>query len=120
VLEQIFIQFKEQLGAGFSILLSTALVWFPIVLGVTFFYLWIEYIRTRFINGEGFVLLEVKLPQEILKSPAAMELVFVQLYQVKKVTYLEGYFKGEVRPWFSLELASFGGEIHFYVWALGK
>ena len=120
MLEQVFLQFQEQLGAGFSVLISTAFVWVPSILGVTFFCLWMEYSRAKFIQSQGSVLLEIKLPQEILKSPAVMELVFVQLYQAKKVSYLEGYFKGEVRPWFSLEFVSFGGEVHFDIWTPAK
>lgn len=78
------------------------------------------YIRARYIREQGAVLLEIKLPQEILKSPAAMELVFVQLWQSKPSNYVTGYFLGEVRPWFSLELVSIGGTVRFFIWAPAK
>ena len=120
MLEQTFSQFQEQFGSGIEILKLTAPLWIPIVLGVTFFNLWLEYIRSKSIKEQGSVLLEIKLPREIAKSPAAMELVFIQLYQAKKMTYIEGFLKGEVRPWFSFELTSFGGDVRFYVWTFPK
>ncbi len=46
-----------------------------------------------------------------------MELFLSSLYQTKgESTWIAKYVNGKVRPWFSLEIASFGGEIHFYIW----
>jgi hypothetical protein len=61
--------------------------------------------------------LEIRLPQEILKSPLAMELFLTGLYQTKgEGTWIARLVHGKVRPWFSLELVSDGGVIKFYVW----
>jgi hypothetical protein len=79
--------------------------------------MWVRYVRTQWIYEQEKVLLEVKLPQETLKSPLAMELVLLALYQTGgEGTPINRYWEGKVRPWFSLELASHGGDMHFYIW----
>ncbi|MEK7514386.1 MAG: hypothetical protein AAB587_01005 [Patescibacteria group bacterium] len=109
-------QLSGKFGESIDLLASTALVWMPFLFSFVLFQTWIMYSRAKFIHAQGSVLLEIKLPQEILQSPAAMELVFVQLWQARDPTYIEGYIKGEVRNWFSVELVSIGGTIHFFVW----
>jgi len=79
-----------------------------------------SYIRLSFIQKQGSVLLEIKLPREINKSPLAMEIFFTALYQTGAASYIETYINGKVRPWFSLELVSIGGVIHFYIWTQPK
>jgi hypothetical protein len=94
-----------------------AVVWIPIVLIEVAWLMWVRYVRTQWIYKQEKVLLEVKLPQETLKSPLAMELVLLALYQTGgEGTPIDRYWEGKVRPWFSLELASHGGDMHFYIW----
>lgn len=46
-----------------------------------------------------------------------MELVFTNLFASSgEVTFIHRAWGGGTRPFFSFEIASFGGEIHFYVW----
>lgn len=94
-----------------------AIVWVPIVIFETAWLMWVRYVRTAWINKQEKILLEVKLPQETMKSPLAMELVLLALYQTGgEGTPLDRYWEGKVRPWFSLEIASHGGDMHFYIW----
>ncbi len=89
----------------------------PIILGVICFQSWVLFKRNEFIHKQESVVLEVRLPQEILKSPLAMELFLSGLYQTKgEGTWISKYVHGKVRPWFSLELVSDGGVIKFYIW----
>lgn len=111
---------EVKLWMVFQPLETFAPIWLPLVLGITFVNYWMRYIRAEYILEQGSVLLEIKLPREIEKSPLAMELVFISLYQTGAATYIETYFKGKVRPWFSFELASFNGQIHFYIWGPKK
>ncbi len=92
-------------------------LWLPIVLLIIFFKKWIALIQTQFIEKEGSVLLEIKLPQEITKSPAAMELVLLSMHQLAKNNLIDAYITGKTRPWFSLELVSIGGSVKFFIWA---
>lgn len=96
-----------------------SVVWVPIVLVEYAWGLWVRYVRTEWIRKQDKVLLEIKLPQETIKSPLAMELVLLGLYQTSgEGTPIDRYWDGKTRPWFSLELVSDGGEIHFYIWTL--
>ncbi|MDO8561572.1 MAG: hypothetical protein Q7S05_01970 [bacterium] len=101
----------------FSWVVGTSPVWLPIALIVGVYYVWVWYATSLFIFERQYVLLEMKIPREITKSPRAMETALSSFwYMSNETTYLMRVIKGMVRPWFSLEMASFGGEIHFYVW----
>lgn len=102
-------------------ILRSAYIWLPIFLFVMFWRMWMAYIRAHYIQKQGNVLLEIKLPREILKSPAAMEFVFVQLFQKGSPKNLfETFWDGKVPPWFSFEIASIEGEVRFYIWTPEK
>lgn len=116
----VFLKFKDAFSQSFHLLYVWAPFWVPIALFVAFFQLWVTYSRTKWISQQGQVLLEIKLPREITKSPLAMEIIFTSLYQASAGNYLEAYLKGKLRPWFSLELVSIDGHIHFYIWAHAK
>jgi len=96
---------------------GTAPVWLPIVLFAAAWQTWVRYIRSLWISGRDTVLLEVKIPREMSKSPRAMEIALATLYQTSGETdFIKRAWVGRVRPWYSFEFASFGGEVHFYVW----
>ncbi|MFA6095374.1 MAG: hypothetical protein WC767_00815 [Candidatus Paceibacterota bacterium] len=78
---------------------------------------WVRYAHYKWQVSRKYVVLEVKIPQETFKSPAAMELVLNALIQTGgEGTPHERYWKGKSRPWASLELAVIDGDIHFYIW----
>ena len=95
-------------------------VWLPIFLAKIFMELWMKYIRLGYIRKAGEILLEIRIPKIIEKTPKAMELFFMAMYETGSVDYVETYWDGKVRPWFSYEIVSFGGEIHLYVWMWKK
>lgn len=89
----------------------------PVIFGYLCFQAYLVYKRNKFIHDQTKSLIEVKLPQDITKSPLAMELFLTALYQTKgEGTWISRYVDGKVRPWFSLELVSIGGEIRFFIW----
>jgi hypothetical protein len=92
----------------------------PILLVVIFTTIWIKYKRAKSVLKEGGILLEIKLPREVYKTPLAMELILNSLYLAGKGTYLDTFVEGKHRPWFSLEIASIDGEVHFFVWTKTK
>ncbi len=97
------------------LLLSTFFI--PIILGYMFWHLWLQYVRTHFLLAQEHILLEFKLPREITKSPAAMEIFLSTLYQTgSESTWFDRYWKGGMRPWFSLELVSIEGQVKFFIW----
>ena len=99
---------------------STFPLWLPFLLFRAFLEYWMNYIRTDFLSKNPPVLLEIRIPREIEKTPKSMELLFMALWETGSVEYSETYWEGKVRPWWSFEIASFGGDVHFYVWTLPK
>jgi len=91
-------------------------VWLPIFLIAVAFQIWINLKRREWVAAQGSVLLEIKLPRELMKSPLAMELFLNHLHQTSAGTLIDVYIKGRVRPWFSLELVSIGGAVKFFIW----
>jgi hypothetical protein len=101
----------------FNWLFGTLPIWMPIALYVGALRVWIWYIQSLYIASRKPILLEVKMPREIDKSPRAMELAFTAFsLSSGETTFINRGWQGRVRPFFSFEIASFGGDIHFYVW----
>ena len=102
---------------AFEWVFGTLPIWLPVVSVIGGWKAWIWYTRASFIAGLDNMLLEVKFPRDIVKSPRAMEEVLTKLWTDSgETTFFNRVFQGQARPWFSLEMASFGGEVHFYIW----
>lgn len=62
------------------------------------------------------IVLEVKIPKEILKPIKAMEHVFAGFHAIHDViTWREKWLEGQFQLGFSLEIVSIDGEVHFYI-----
>ncbi len=86
------------------------------VLGYAAWKVWVHYVQQDFISGIDFVMLEIIPPREVLRSPKAMELFLVNaLYHWSNKGGREEYWQGAVWFWFSLELVSIEGQVHFYI-----
>ena len=87
-----------------------------IFLGWLAFRVWLHYIRQDFISGIEFILLEIIPPRDVERSPKAMELFITNaLFHWSMKGGREEYWQGAVWFWFSLEIASIEGQVHFYV-----
>src|SRR3989338_3409096 len=87
-----------------------------IVLGRIAWIWWVHYVQEDFISGIDFVILEVIPPRDVLRSPKAMELFLSNsMYLHSLKGGLEEYWQGAVWFWFSLEIVSLEGQVHFYV-----
>lgn len=103
-------------NAVFGYAFATAPVWLPVTLFYLFFEAWLDYVRKEFNLAQGRVTLEIKLPQEILKSPQAMELVLTQMHQsASPDNHIQTYYDGKNPPRYGLELVSRGGDVRFYI-----
>ncbi|MFA6430245.1 MAG: hypothetical protein WC229_00515 [Candidatus Paceibacterota bacterium] len=116
-----FEQFLYSINTGlfpniYTLLLVMLPIAMPFMLFYVFFVMRFRWIQMKFVESQKTCLLEIKLPKEITKSPAAMEIFFSHLQQSGAGGYAEAYLDGKTRPWFSCELVSIGGEIKFYVW----
>lgn len=91
-------------------------LWLPPFLVVISVELWVRYLKAKAAKKIIWLLLEVKIPRIIEKTPKAMEQVFAGLHGIlSKVKFLDKYWKGKVQEWFSLEIVGLGGEMHFYI-----
>ncbi len=100
----------------FGFIWKTAFIWLPVILFFIAKKLWHHYVEEDFITGMEWVLLEIRIPRQVDRSPQAMELILSNaFYQATNKDFLETYWKGAIRFWFSLEMVSIEGRVHFYV-----
>lgn len=93
----------------------------PVLLFYLFFHVYIDYNRQKYFNSLEWTLIEIVPSPENVKSPAAMELFLLALWQTSgESTWIDRWVKGKVRTWFSLELVSIEGKIKFYLWCESK
>lgn len=115
------IEIWNELLLAFKYIYIALPVWLPAAFLVALFNAWIYWRRTKFWQKEGSVLLEIKLPREIMKSPLAMEVVLGAFHQPGgEGDWIKRIWKGQTRSWFSLEIASLGGNVRFFIWTKPK
>ncbi|MBI2021088.1 hypothetical protein HYS99_01070 [Candidatus Giovannonibacteria bacterium] len=96
---------------------ATWFLWAPIVLYFVFWETWVAYVRANFISNLKWMLLEIKIPKEVAKSPKAMENFLAGIHgSGKGGNLLEKYWDGWLTPWFSLEIVGDRTGVHFYIW----
>ncbi len=63
------------------------------------------------------VLLELRIPPDLLRSPRAMEQVLIAMHGLRNApkTWRQYHIDGQVTRWFSFEIVSEGGMLRFYV-----
>ncbi|MEI6528275.1 MAG: hypothetical protein WCO10_01210 [bacterium] len=110
----------EILPLVYKVLFVLAPIYIPFLLIVVAVKLYAKYVQLKYIAKQEPILLEIKIPKDIQKSPLAMEIVLGAMQQSGAATYSEAWLDGKVAPWFSLELVSIGGEVKFFVWASEK
>lgn len=113
-----------QSGEISSIILQLLKSWWwfllPIILllPVKFFYLWWMGWEMWYKKNK-WILLEIKPPAEVLKPFKAMEDIIHTLWGIYDgPNWRERWCEGQLPSacfWFSMEIAAFGGEIHFYL-----
>lgn len=101
----------------FSILFLLGLLVLAIALFKIFRQAWLFYKQSLYKKFIDWTVLELRIPREVLKTPRAMEQFFINLHSLKNEAgnFLEEYVDGEVTLWWSLEIVSFGGKVHFYI-----
>src|SRR3989338_1319732 len=91
-------------------------LWLPPFLIALFIELWVKYLKEEAIKKIRWILLEVRIPRTIEKTPKAMELIFSGLHGIAtSVKFLDKYWKGKVQEWFSFEMAGIDGSVYFFI-----
>ena len=89
--------------------------WLPPLLAVILWRSFRLYTLIKYLNDIEWVLLEVKLPREISKSPLAMEMALGAFHQTSDITWYQKTLKGLGGVWFWLEIVSIDGDVHFFI-----
>ncbi len=111
----------DGLRLGFKYVYLFMPIWLPVAFVIACFKAWVRYIRAGYWAGMGTVILEIKLPKEIYKSPAAMEVVLGAMHQTAdEGNWWQKYWLGQTRSWFSLEIAVMDGNTRFFIWLRKK
>jgi len=98
-----------------TIVVALSPIWLPIVLFQITWEQWMWSVQTMFAYKQGRTTLRIKLPQEVFKSPEAMESIFSIIYNTNTPDNLmQTYFDGKHGLVSSFELASIGGDVRFY------
>ncbi|MEK9177806.1 MAG: hypothetical protein AAB777_01655 [Patescibacteria group bacterium] len=108
---------SELLVNVINILVTIAPIFLAIILFVIFWDLWVRYVRSKQVFSTKYVVLELKLPKDTFKSPQAMEVFLQSLHNTADGSEYAQYWKGETRPWYSLEIVSIEGTVKFFIWA---
>jgi len=105
----------------FSLVLQIIKNWWwlplPLILWWPFSFFWRWWRTDKFLKEKKFILLEVKVPKEVLKPIRAMETVIDGLWQIlyDPADWWEKWVEGKIILSYSLEIVSLGGELHFFV-----
>lgn len=116
-LPELYAQFNQVLLPDvLSILITVSFPVLAFLLGYIFFPLWTDYIRSKNFLSLKYTVIEIKLPKETFKSPAAMESFLHSIHNTSDGNRYKQFWLGETRPWYSLELASVEGNVKFFIW----
>ncbi|MBP9842464.1 MAG: hypothetical protein KBC62_00510 [Candidatus Pacebacteria bacterium] len=98
-----------------AIVVALSPIWLPYALFHLTFEIWMDSVKAKFRFENGRTTLRIKPPQEVLKSPEAMESILTHIFNANGPDNLmQTYLDGKHPLVSSLELASIGGEVRFY------
>ncbi len=120
-IEQLFPQLVGEfqstvLPQAIQFVITISPILLSILLAMIVWPLWIRYVRAKNFLARKYTTLEIRLPKDTFKSPLAMEVFLQALHNTSDGSTFAQYWKGETRPWFSLELVSIEGRVKFYIW----
>jgi len=106
----------DTVGVVTGTIFSLWWLWSFLVIAVIANYVWIAYRVYLFKMNLPFVILELRIPREVRKTPRAMEQVLMSIHSLRNSAGnpKERWWDGEVTFWFSFEVVRHQGEIHFY------
>ncbi|MFA7302533.1 MAG: hypothetical protein WC030_02175 [Candidatus Paceibacterota bacterium] len=101
---------------GVKIAFFLAPLWLPFLVLSGAYEMWYIYKRSYFLANQKYLLLEIRPPRNVVKTPAAMEAFLSSLHLTGGESTWYDKFRGGTRPYWSLEIASFEGQVHFFLW----
>lgn len=110
---ELFARYIDAVGVVFGVWW----LWAPFLLWKAAKISWLTYIREYYKNNLKWTMLELIVPRDLEMGPRAMELFLTNVHALRNApgSWKEKYVDGETTKWYALELASFGGDVHFYL-----
>lgn len=117
-----FFRNYSEFQSAFNILKDFWWVYSPVILFLGFFFAWQQHMGEQYFKSLQWVLLKIKPPPLVDRSPKAVEQIFAGLHGifVKSVSWKEHLFKGKIADWFSLEIVGSEGATNFYIRTLSQ
>lgn len=107
----------SQTITNFQFLLFLSPLWIPVVLFHFGLRRFIDANKMAWAAKQENVLLEIKMPRDTRRTPLAMETVFTSMNIAGgENTWYKRIIQGRARPWYSYEIVSIGGRVHYFVW----
>ena len=109
--------FSDLLGQSLEIFFNFGWFIFLSLIALGFKEFWMVRIVTNYIDSIEWVVLEMKIPRENIKSIKSMEQVFAAIYGIYSfgLRPWEKYVEGKVEMWISFEMVGDQNGVHFYV-----
>lgn len=106
----------ETLTTSLKFLYIAIIIFLPFMLLAAFWKSWVMYVRYLFWSTQKHILVEIKIPREVVRSPLAMELFLGALSQTGgEANWYYRFWLGKTRAEFSLEIISDAGQIRFFI-----
>jgi hypothetical protein len=89
----------------------------PIVTAAAFWEAWHLYLHVRWLSKFQWMVLEIKIPKNVLKTPKAMEQIFAAAHTPYNygLKWYQKHLEGKDEDFMSFELVGRAGETHFYL-----
>ena len=111
-----FVFMPNTVSFAVSIAFFLAPVWLPFLIVGGAYKLWYIFRQSEFIAKQKYILLEIKPPRNLVKTPLAMEAFLSSIHLTGGEATWWARLLGGTRPFWSLEIASFEGQVHLYIW----
>ena len=108
---------NELLGQSFALVPIVAIPVSMVLILVLANDFWMARIITNYLGTLNWILLEIKIPRENIKSTTSMEQVFATVYGIYSfgLRLPEIYWEGKVEHWLSFEMTGSSDGVHFYI-----
>lgn len=97
----------------------SALWWIilPLALFFVFRDIWLKYVRGEYLKSVKWIMLEVKVSRNILKTPKAMEQIFSAVHATYSfgIKPFDKWWKGKMEDWTSFEMVGHSGGVYFFI-----
>jgi hypothetical protein len=112
-----FIIAPGQMVTNLNLAIFFSPIWMTIILWKSAYARFLQMNRARFASTQEYQLLEIRIPRDITKSPAAMEAFFTSLHIGSgESNWYKKIVQGASRPSWAFEIVSLGGRVHLYIW----